>query len=154
MRKIALPVLILFALTLIGCAASQRPVLYPNNYLKTVGSAQADRDINDCMQTAETYVKKNQDSKVAEGAVKGRRRWRRDGRRSRGRDGKFRQGACRGGGRRCGRRCNVRAVQGGRAKPRFQAVHEPLSQRKGLRAHGLAIAGPGRLSRNNGKAMS
>jgi outer membrane lipoprotein SlyB len=70
-RKIALPVLVLFALTLIGCAASQRPVLYPNNYLKTVGSAQADRDINDCMQTAETYVKKNQDSKVAEGAVKG-----------------------------------------------------------------------------------
>ena len=71
MRKIALPVLVLFALTLVGCAASQRPVLYPNNYLKTVGSAQADRDINDCMQTAEAYVKKNQDSKVAEGAVKG-----------------------------------------------------------------------------------
>jgi hypothetical protein len=65
-KKIVLPVLFLFALTLIGCAASQRPVLYPNNYLKTVGSAQADRDINDCMQTAETYVKKNQDSKVAE----------------------------------------------------------------------------------------
>ncbi len=71
MKKIALPVLVLFALTLSGCAASQRPVLYPNNYLKTVGNAQADRDINECMQTAETYVKKNQDSKVAEGAVKG-----------------------------------------------------------------------------------
>jgi len=70
-RKIALPVLILFALTLIGCAASQRPVLYPNNHLKTVGNAQAQRDIDECMQTAEAYVKKNQESKVAEGAVKG-----------------------------------------------------------------------------------
>ena len=71
MRKIALPLLILFALTLIGCGASHRPVLYPNNHLKTVGNAQAQRDIDECMQTAETYVKKNQDSKVAEGAVKG-----------------------------------------------------------------------------------
>ena len=71
MRKIAVPVLILFALTLIGCAASQRPVLYPNNHLKTVGNAQAQRDIDECMQTAEAYVKKNQESKVAEGAVKG-----------------------------------------------------------------------------------
>jgi outer membrane lipoprotein SlyB len=69
--KIALSVLILFALTFTGCGASQRPVLYPNNHLKTVGNAQADRDINECMQTAETYVKKNQESKVAEGAVKG-----------------------------------------------------------------------------------
>ncbi len=71
MKKIVLPVLILFALALIGCGAAQRPVLYPNNHLKTVGNVQADRDVNDCMQTAEAYVKKNQDSKVAEGAVKG-----------------------------------------------------------------------------------
>jgi len=70
-RKIALPVLLLFALTFMGCAASQRPVLYPNNHLKAVGNAQADRDIDECMQMAGTYVKKNQESKVAEGAVKG-----------------------------------------------------------------------------------
>jgi outer membrane lipoprotein SlyB len=70
-KKIALPVLILFALTFIGCAASQKPVLYPNYHLKTVGNAQAQRDIDDCMQTAEAYVKKNQESKIAEGAVKG-----------------------------------------------------------------------------------
>jgi outer membrane lipoprotein SlyB len=71
MRKYALPVLFLSALALVGCGASQKPVLYPNNQLKTVGNDQAQRDINDCMQTAEAYVKKNQDSKVAEGAVKG-----------------------------------------------------------------------------------
>ena len=140
MRNIALPVLVLFALTLIGCAASQRPVLYPNNYLKTVGSAQADRDINDCMQTAETYVKKNQDSKVAEGAVKGGAVGAATGAAVGAVTGNFGRGLAAGSGRRCGRRCNVRAVQGGGAEPRFQAVHEPLSQRKGLRAHGLAIA--------------
>jgi outer membrane lipoprotein SlyB len=70
-KKFALPILILFSLALIGCGASQKPVLYPNNQLKTVGNAQAQRDIDDCMQTAEAYVKKNQESKVAEGAVKG-----------------------------------------------------------------------------------
>jgi outer membrane lipoprotein SlyB len=71
LNKIALLILILFTLALIGCGASQKPVLYPNSHLKAVGNAQAQRDIDDCMQTAEAYVKKNQDSKVAEGAVKG-----------------------------------------------------------------------------------
>lgn len=71
MKKLALPVLIFLALSLIGCGATQRPVLYPNNHLKTVGNIQSERDIDDCMQMAEAYVKKNQESKVAEGAVKG-----------------------------------------------------------------------------------
>ncbi len=66
-----MPLLILFVLALASCAASQKPVLYPNNHLNTVGNAQAQRDIDECMQTAEAYVKKNQDSKVAEGAVTG-----------------------------------------------------------------------------------
>jgi len=70
-KKVALPVVIVLALTLIGCGANKRPVLYPNNRLKMVGNAQGERDVDECMQTAETYVKKNQDSKVAEGAVKG-----------------------------------------------------------------------------------
>ncbi|HET6490010.1 MAG TPA: YMGG-like glycine zipper-containing protein [Syntrophales bacterium] len=71
MNKLALPILILFTLALIGCGASQKPVLYPNSHLKAVGNAQAQRDIDDCMQTSEAYVKKNQESKIAEGAVKG-----------------------------------------------------------------------------------
>jgi outer membrane lipoprotein SlyB len=69
-KKIAMSVLILSVIALIGCGV-QRPVLYPNNHLNTVGNAQAQRDIDDCMQMAEAYVKKNQDSKVVEGAVKG-----------------------------------------------------------------------------------
>ncbi len=70
MKKTVMPLLILFALALVGCGV-QRPVLYPNNQLNRVGNAQSQRDIDECMQTAEAYVKKNQDSKVAEGAVKG-----------------------------------------------------------------------------------
>jgi hypothetical protein len=38
-----------------GCA-SQRPALYPNEYFKKVGSTAADRDIDDCMQRAESFV--------------------------------------------------------------------------------------------------
>jgi outer membrane lipoprotein SlyB len=56
---------------LLGCAAHQRPVLYPNAKFNSIGNEQAQRDIDQCMQMAEAYVKKHQDSKVAEGAVKG-----------------------------------------------------------------------------------
>jgi outer membrane lipoprotein SlyB len=56
---------------LLGCAAHQRPVLYPNAHLQRVGQEQAQWDIDQCMQMAEAYVKKHQDSKIAEGAVKG-----------------------------------------------------------------------------------
>jgi hypothetical protein len=43
----------LFAAVLLsGCAAS-RPVLYPNAHLNTVGSAQADQDIDECFAIAE-----------------------------------------------------------------------------------------------------
>jgi hypothetical protein len=36
-----------------GCAASHRPVLYPNAHYGTVGKAAAERDIDDCMQRAQ-----------------------------------------------------------------------------------------------------
>jgi len=71
MRELVRLGLILLALVLVGCGATKCPVLYPNHHLKAVGTAQGERDIDDCMQMAETYVKKNQESKVAEGAVKG-----------------------------------------------------------------------------------
>ncbi len=41
---------ILFSLT--GCA-TKRPVLYPNAYLKNVGKASAEHDINECIELAE-----------------------------------------------------------------------------------------------------
>lgn len=53
MRRIFLSTigLMMFA----GCA-TQRPVLYPNEQLRRVGTAVADRDIDDCMRRAESYV--------------------------------------------------------------------------------------------------
>jgi len=43
---------------LVGCA-TQRPVLYPNEQFKRVGSSVAERDIDDCMRHAEEYVASN-----------------------------------------------------------------------------------------------
>jgi outer membrane lipoprotein SlyB len=50
-------------LLLAGCAHS--PVLYPNAHLKRVGQEQAERDIADCKQMAEQYVKSNPAGTVA-----------------------------------------------------------------------------------------
>jgi hypothetical protein len=44
------------ALVMLGGCASQRPVLYPNEQFRRVGTAVADRDIDDCMHRAESYV--------------------------------------------------------------------------------------------------
>jgi len=38
----------------IGCASSAKPVLYPNAHLKQVGQQQAEADIDDCRQLAES----------------------------------------------------------------------------------------------------
>lgn len=57
------------ALLLVGCAA-QRPVLYPNDQLRRVGTAVADRDINYCMSQADEYTSSSSRAgRVAEGAV-------------------------------------------------------------------------------------
>jgi hypothetical protein len=53
LRKIFLPVMCLMIFA--GCA-TQRPVLYPDEQLKRVGSVTANRDIDDWMQQAESYV--------------------------------------------------------------------------------------------------
>jgi len=52
-----------------GCASG--PVLYPNAYLKTVGQEQADRDIADCRQQAEAYIKSDAAKTVAKDTVIG-----------------------------------------------------------------------------------
>jgi outer membrane lipoprotein SlyB len=67
MRKIFITVIILlFA----GCA-SQSPVLYPNAYLKSVGEAQAQNDIEECSHLADAYVKANPGAKVIGGVIVG-----------------------------------------------------------------------------------
>ena len=50
----------------------QRPSLYPNAHLSAVGNEQAQKDIDACMTSAETYgVQKNKDGKAGEKAAKG-----------------------------------------------------------------------------------
>jgi len=48
-----------------GCAGTPNPVLYPNNHLKQVGQAAADRDIAECRQLASSSgVTESKDGKV------------------------------------------------------------------------------------------
>jgi len=54
---------ILIILSLAGCASG--PVLYPNAYLKQVGQEQAQRDIDDCRQKADAYVKSDAAKTIA-----------------------------------------------------------------------------------------
>lgn len=46
--------LFLFTLMVTACGP-KRPVLYPNDYLKEVGPAQANQDIDDCLRSATEY---------------------------------------------------------------------------------------------------
>ena len=52
-RRGAVAILVLLPVGLLGGCAGPRPVLYPNEQLRSVGQAQADRDIADCRQLAE-----------------------------------------------------------------------------------------------------
>jgi hypothetical protein len=45
-------VLALVTLALVGCAATRRPVLYPDAYYRSVGEAGARADVDDCMRLA------------------------------------------------------------------------------------------------------
>jgi outer membrane lipoprotein SlyB len=67
MKKIFITVIILL---LAGCA-SQSPVLYPNEHLKSVGEVQAQSDIEDCCKMAGEYVKNNPGAKVVGGVIVG-----------------------------------------------------------------------------------
>lgn len=57
---------------LAACAGTSNPVLYPNNHLKQVGTAAADRDTAECRQLASRYgVAETKDGKVAKQAAGG-----------------------------------------------------------------------------------
>ena len=47
-------VILTAVLALAGCASASRPVLYPNDHLRSVGQSQADADLAECRQLAET----------------------------------------------------------------------------------------------------
>ncbi len=72
-RHFRLFTLILFAaITVSGCGSSKRPVLYPNAHLQAVGQAQAQRDIDYCMQFAATSgVSRHKDGEIAKKTVTG-----------------------------------------------------------------------------------
>lgn len=73
LRHRLLCVALFTGLALLGCASSEkRPVLYPNNHLEKVGNAQAQQDIDMCMQRAEAAgISPTADNKVAERGVQG-----------------------------------------------------------------------------------
>lgn len=50
-----IPIVIVVCFQITGCA-SPKPVLYPNDYLKSVGQTQADQDIAECQEIAEEYA--------------------------------------------------------------------------------------------------
>jgi outer membrane lipoprotein SlyB len=64
----AAPGTLLLCLLVVGCAAS-RPALYPNEKYNSVGQAQAERDIDDCMARAQAAVGSGAGTSEAAGRV-------------------------------------------------------------------------------------
>jgi len=58
-------------IALAGCAATQRPVLYPNSHLKSVGDESAQRDVNQCMQVADDSNVAKSNNQVARRGAEG-----------------------------------------------------------------------------------
>ena len=59
-------------LTLCGCSAGKRPVLYPNDHLQQVGQSQAEADIASCEEQASQYASGNlQGKEMAKEGAKG-----------------------------------------------------------------------------------
>ncbi len=69
-NSITLSAVLILSFVLAGCA-SHGPVLYPNAHLNTVGDAQAQRDIAECQQLADAYVKSNPSGDIAKSTVIG-----------------------------------------------------------------------------------
>jgi outer membrane lipoprotein SlyB len=54
-----------------ACASTQRPVLYPNAHLQSVGGATAERDIDQCLQLADGSGLPKSNNKVVEHGAQG-----------------------------------------------------------------------------------
>jgi len=54
-QKIYIALVPVFCIFMVGCAGP-KPILYPNNHLKSVGQEQAELDIAECRALAEHYV--------------------------------------------------------------------------------------------------
>ncbi len=69
-RMFAVFVILIALLALAGCAA-HGPVLYPNAHLKAVGDQQAQSDIAQCRQMADSYIQSNPGGDVAKSTALG-----------------------------------------------------------------------------------
>ena len=54
-----------------GCASSQRPVLYPNAHMQSVGSAVAQQDVDQCLQLADSSGLSRSTNQVVERGAEG-----------------------------------------------------------------------------------
>jgi len=54
-----------------GCGSSQRPVLYPNSHLQTVGRAVAQQDVEQCLQMADSSGLSRSTNQVVERGAEG-----------------------------------------------------------------------------------
>jgi len=65
------PISLLLIAGAMGCAKQQKPVLYPNQTLKTYGQRAGERAIDTCMQTAAQYVDSTRNSTAAVSTASG-----------------------------------------------------------------------------------
>jgi hypothetical protein len=68
-QKSLRPCVMLAAFVALAGCATQRPVLYPNARLKTVGESAAERDIADCPRPADDYIGSKSRGADAAGAL-------------------------------------------------------------------------------------
>ncbi len=60
-----------FFFVLILSACSSKPVLYPNATYERAGRDQADRDIQECMDKADEFLKSDEGKRILQGAGRG-----------------------------------------------------------------------------------
>lgn len=69
-RALAIPIAIAILGSSVGCTTS-RPVLYPNRQLSTLGPAEAQREVDSCMDRAHHDVGRGREGEAIGGAVVG-----------------------------------------------------------------------------------
>lgn len=61
----------LLALILAAACAHERPVLYPDEHLKSVGKPASSKDVDECLAEAKVYLKANPAKPIARKAARG-----------------------------------------------------------------------------------
>lgn len=69
--KVMKKFLYLIAVLMLAGCATQRPLVYPNDYAKRVGDMQIERDIAECCSLADSYVKSHPGEDIVKDTVVG-----------------------------------------------------------------------------------